>query len=204
MIISQQIAAVTRRVNHADLGYSVEVEQSFDTASDEVWKACTDPERLRLWFEAPEGQLEEGGRYTLADSGTQGTIERCERPRALQITREFGGDSSSVEVYLTAVDDRTTLSLHHIVAGDDHWSTFGPAATGIGWDGSLLALSLFLAGDERAHPQAMAVFNASEEGKRFIDLTAQEWRKAHLELGADPEVARESAQRTADFYRGGE
>ncbi|MBB3050651.1 uncharacterized protein YndB with AHSA1/START domain [Prauserella isguenensis] len=124
MNVAQQINAVLRRIAHGDGEHTVALEQTFATTADDLWHACTDPERLARWFEPVEGDLVEGGRYKLTGSGTEGTIGRCEPPHALRITWEYGGDVSSVEVDLTPADEGTTLTLRHVVPDNEHWTTY--------------------------------------------------------------------------------
>lgn len=129
------------------------------------------------------------------------TEEVRRRWQRLVVLRQYGGDNSTIDVTLTPAGESTTLTLRHRVPDNEHWSTYGPAAPGIGWDSALLALSLFIAGDDRSHPEEMAKLNATDEGKDFIAQTADSWQAAHTTSGADPVEARDMASRTAAFYR---
>ncbi|MFD5226043.1 SRPBCC domain-containing protein [Microbacterium sp. NPDC058342] len=202
MNTAEQINAVTRSVEHTASEHVVVLEQAFPTTPGDLWDACTSPERLSRWFEPIDGDLVEGGRYRLTGSGTTGTITQCSEPHALRITWEHGGDTSIVDVSLTPAGQSTVLTLRHSVPDDEHWRTYGPAAPGIGWDGSLLALGLFLAGDHRSHPEEMAKLHATDEGRDFIAQSAESWQAAHIAAGSDSAEARAMAGRTAAFYRG--
>lgn len=202
MNVADQINAVARQVAKTGEKHVVVVEQTFPTSPADLWDACTNPDRLPRWFEPVDGDLHQGGRYRLADSGTAGTIEHCKAPTALRITWEYGGDTSHVDVTITESGSHATLTLQHTVPDDDHWQTYGPAAAGIGWDSSFLALAFFIADDPRATPEQMATFSTSEEGHEFITATATSWERAHIASGVAPRSAHEAAKRTADFYRG--
>jgi uncharacterized protein YndB with AHSA1/START domain len=201
MNIADEINAVIRRVAATHEAHVVALEQTFATTAADLWAACTDPQRLPRWFEPVEGDLHQGGHYRLTDSGTEGTIERCQAPTALRITWEYDGTKSYLEATIQETDGGARLKLEHTVPDDDHWRRYGPAATGIGWDGSLLALAFLLADDPRATPEQMAKFNASDEGRKFIAAAATAWKNAHIAAGADPATAQQAADRTADFYR---
>lgn len=146
------------------------------------------------------GDLALGGRYALTKSGTQGDILECEPPRHLGITWEYQRNISYVEIDLIPVGkERTVLQLTHHCPPDDHWETYGPAATGVGWEESLRDLSLYLAGgglDE------MEAFTSTPEGQQLTRRVADAWGRADQESGT-PEIAAETrARRTAAFYLG--
>lgn len=67
----------------------VRMEDRFDTAIDDLWKALTEPDRLALWYGELEGELAQGGefrlRITLSGERT-GRIDACEPPRRLLST----------------------------------------------------------------------------------------------------------------------
>lgn len=64
-----------------------------------LWEATTTPERLARWFLPVEGDLKLGGRYQL-EGNAGGTITRCDPPEALDMTWEFGGGTSWVNLRL--------------------------------------------------------------------------------------------------------
>lgn len=94
----------------------VRVEEVFDTRPDDLWQACTDPERLGRWIAEVSGDLKQGGqieaRFTTGWEGT-GTIEVCEPPRRLVVlTREPGDDTDHVvEATLAPEGHRTRLII---------------------------------------------------------------------------------------------
>lgn len=204
MQIADQVNAVTRRLATGEEGYIIALEQTFATTPKDLWDACTDPQRLARWFEPVEGDLREGGRYRLTDSGTEGTIEHCRAPAQLRISWEYGGDRSQVVVSIRPAGDRTKLTVEHAVPDDDHWKTHGPGAGGVGWDCGFLALALLLDGDARADPKALEAYYATPEGDEFLTATAEAWMHVHIALGgASSETARKASERTVEVYRGG-
>jgi uncharacterized protein YndB with AHSA1/START domain len=178
----------------------------YPTTTDDLWDAVTNPERLPRWFLPVEGELELGGRYQLKGNAG-GTITRCDRPSALDVTWEFGGGMSWVTVRLAPEGKKTRLTLEHIVLAsdvDEHWKQFGPGAVGVGWDLTIMGLDRHIAsGGEKLDPAAVEAWTASVEGKAFIRASATAWADAHIAGGEDAAVARGMAERTAAFYTGG-
>ncbi|MFI8876771.1 SRPBCC family protein [Streptomyces sp. NPDC055243] len=191
-----------RAVHSGGSDHGVQLERVFATSAADLWEAITSPERLARWFEPVKGRLEQGGRYELTDSGTAGTIQRCDEPHALRVTWEMGDDKSTLEVTLTPEETGTRLTLRHVVPDNDHWGTYGPSAVGIGWDSAFLALSQHLDQDSAAVHDEIAAFNASDDGRVFIDQAAESWRTAHVASGADTDRAHQQAVNTAAFYKG--
>lgn len=204
MNIAEQINSVIRHLISIGDGHTVMLTKTFPTSAEDLWAACTEPDRLQRWFVPVEGDLHEGGRYHLTGINTEGTIEQCEAPSTLRVTWEYDGDISHVSLTIADAADGATLTLAHAVANNDHWHTYGPGATGVGWDGSVLALSLFLADDPRASQESMAAFSTSPDGRHFLAASVANWERAHVAAGAAPDIARQAAQRTHDAYRGEE
>jgi uncharacterized protein YndB with AHSA1/START domain len=178
--------------------------RTYPVSQADLWDALTNPERIPRWFLPVSGELKVGGRYQL-EGNAGGTIERCDPPESFFVTWEFGGQVSWVEVRLTALEDggtaRTRLEIEHIAhVGDDMWAQFGPGAVGIGWDSILLGLSQHLSGSPAVTPENSAAWVASGEGKRFMTLSGERWRDAHVASGADEAEARGMAERTIAAY----
>jgi uncharacterized protein YndB with AHSA1/START domain len=207
--VAQQINAVRRqvgkRVLEAGEARSVVVSQSYPAAVDDVWDACTNPERIPRWFLPVSGELKLGGHYQL-EGNAGGVIERCDPPKSFAATWEYGGEVSWIEVRLTGEGDRRTrFELEHIALVDDErWAEFGPGAVGVGWDLGLIGLALHLEGGAASvDPQKVAAWTASDDGKRFITLSSEQWGQANSAAGfADKESARAAADRTTAFYTG--
>ena len=192
MDIAGQIKAIRREVS----GRAVVLGRRYDVGADEVWGACTDPERLARWFLPVSGDLRPGGGYQLKGNAG-GRIIACEPVRLLRITWIFGeGPGSVVEVRLSAEGGGTRLELAHTGLTDDrHWAQFGPGAVGVGWDLTLLGLAVHMSGN--ANPDG---WGASPEAREFMTLSAWEWGRAHEMSGETHAQASAAAERTASFY----
>lgn len=210
MDFSRALGAEFRQVRDAERDgqpvRAVEGSRWYRTRIEDLWQAITDPERLPRWFLPVHGDLRPGGRYQL-EGNAGGTIERCDPPRALDLTWEFGDNTSWLRVRLAAEDEGSRLTLVHSMAKDEasekHWAEYGPGATGVGWDLALLGLGLYLEGDGDAiDRQESDAWLASEDGKAFVRESAESWGRVHAVGGEEPEVAQAMAARTARFYTG--
>jgi len=206
--VTHEIATIDRRVGTRTLdageARTVTVSRVYDTTPDDLWDACTDPERISRWFLPISGDLRVGGRYAFAGNAS-GTIERCEPPTGLAATWEYGGQTSWVELTLTPEPGgRARFALEHIAhVGDEIWDQFGPGAVGVGWDGAVLGLGLYLE-NPAALParDAVEAWQASEEGREFSRLSSERWTEANIAAGTDPDTARAAGARTTDAYTG--
>jgi uncharacterized protein YndB with AHSA1/START domain len=191
-----ELERVRRRVSAGD-GHVVELSRPYDASVEDLWDACTRPERIVRWFLPVTGELRPGGSYQL-EGNAGGRIEACRPPSHLGLTWEFGGNTSFVAVDFVPLDGgRAELRLRHTVPDDDHWTGFGPGAPGVGWDLALLGLAAYLAGEPIADP---AAFEASPEAQELMRRSAAEWGQAHAAAGAPAEVARDAADRTSAAY----
>ena len=208
--ISEQTGAVSREVASMEWAGGparvVVATRSYPTPVDDLWDAITDAERIRRWFMPVSGDLRLGGRYQL-EGNAGGTIDRCEPPRLLVVTWEFGGNTSWVNVTLEAEsEDSTVLRLEHIAPESAEalafWDQFGPGAVGVGWDLGFFGLARHLGTGGDRPPEADPAWMATEEAKAFMRESASAWGAAHVANGEDPEIARGMAGRTAAAYAG--
>ena len=202
--VTEQINAVRRtvgaRVLEAGEARTVTISQTYDTTVEDLWDACTDPERIARWFLPVSGDLRVGGRFQV-EGNAGGTIERCDPPKSFATTWEFGEQTSWVEVRLTPEPDGgTRFELEHTAHVDEHWAEFGPGAVGIGWDMALVGLYLHMSSGRTVDPQEGAAWSVSEEGRRFVTLSGERWYEADVAGGADEPVARGAADRTIAAY----
>lgn len=203
--VTQQVSDVRRqvgtRVLEAGEARVVTISRTYDAELEDVWDACTSPERIPRWFLPISGDLRVGGRYQL-EGNAGGTVERCEPPHSFAASWEFGGGVSWIEVRLSNdPEGGTRFELEHIAHIDDEqWKEFGPGAVGVGWDLALMGLGLHLSSGRAADPREAAAWAASEEGKRFIALSSQRWGEANMAAGTEKADAQGAADRTTAFY----
>ena len=126
---------------------AVRVEDVYDTDIDDLWEACTNPERLARWMAKVSGDLRVGGSIHAVFTSTwtgPGRIDVCEKPHHLLVTMEPGtSDEAQIEAWLTKDGSRTRLvveerglpleRLYFHGAGwqahlEDLWRSFGGEA----------------------------------------------------------------------------
>jgi uncharacterized protein YndB with AHSA1/START domain len=200
-VLGMTTRTLTRR--DSDGAWVLVATRSYPTSADDLWDALTTAERIPRWFLPITGDLRLGGRYQL-QGNAGGEVTRCEPPRDLGLTWEMQGQVSWVNVALTEQSpESTVLRLEHIAnVPDEMWKQFGPGAVGVGWDSALLGLDLYLSGNASVTPETGMQWMASDEGKRFIRQSSDEWRDASIAFGTEPKLARESAERTRAAYSG--
>lgn len=181
----------------------ITVSQTYQGTIDDVWDACTNPERIPRWFLPISGDLKVDGRYQL-EGNAGGAIERCDPPHSFAATWEMRGDVSWIEVRLSEeADGQVRFELDHIAHVDDEmWAQFGPGAVGVGWDGMLMGLASHLASGESLDPAAAAEWMGSEEGVQFMSLSNDMWHRASVAFGTPEDEAQAAAARTIAFYTG--
>lgn len=205
--VPRLIGAVTREVEDTERdgkpAVIVRATRTFDSTPDDVWDAITSPERLPRWFLPIEGELKPGGRYQLIGNAG-GVIERCEPSQLLAVTWENMGDVSWLEVRLSpAREGKTLLVLEHTAyPPEGFWEKFGPGAVGVGWDLVLLGLGLHLPTGASLEAYQGDEWALSDEGKAYSTAASDEWARAAVTSGTDPEVARARAAQTTAFYTG--
>jgi uncharacterized protein YndB with AHSA1/START domain len=203
--VSEHITAVRRqvgaRVLEAGEARVVTISRLYGTDLDDLWDACTNPERIPRWFLPVSGDLRLGGRYQL-EGNAGGVVERCDPPKGFAATWEFGGQVSWIDLRLDPEPDGTRFTLEHIAPVDDHWERFGPGAVGIGWELGLLGLAGHVGGAAVPTPAEAEAWMASDEARAFVRRSAEAWGDADAAAGADPAAARAAAARTAAFYTG--
>jgi uncharacterized protein YndB with AHSA1/START domain len=92
---------------------AIRVEDVYDTGIDDLWAACTQPERLNRWIAAVSGDLRSGGIIHASFVSTwsgPGRIEICDRPQHLLVTMEPGTqDEAEIEAWLYSEGVKTRL-----------------------------------------------------------------------------------------------
>lgn len=205
--ISKHLGLVTREVTERDregrVAQVVKATRTYPTDIEDVWDALTNPERLPRWFLPVSGDLKLGGRYQIKGNAS-GEITACERPRLLAVTWEFGGDTSWVQVALTAVDaESTRLELEHAAhTPKPFWDDYGPGAAGVGWDLALVGLGEHLWGGADVDHAEAEQWPATDDGRKFVAHCSDGWCEASISMGTDPTAAKAAAGRTIAFYTG--
>jgi uncharacterized protein YndB with AHSA1/START domain len=204
--ISEIRRSVGTRVLEAGEARVMTVSRVYATDQEDLWDACTNPERIPRWFLPVSGELRVGGRYSL-EGNADGRVEECDPPHRFSATWEFGGEISWIEVSITPEGDgQARFTLEHLAhVSDERWAQFGPGATGVGWDLALLGLHLHLeSGSRPVDPAEVAAWMASEAGREFVDRSSTGWMEASVAAGTDPTEAGAAAGRTTAFYTGAE
>ena len=207
--VDHQINAVKRtlgtRTIDAGEAHVITISQSYDTDQDDLWDAVTNIERIPRWFLPISGDLTVGGAYQL-EGQAGGTILTCDPPKNFTATWEYGGNVSWIDVSVSSDGpDRARLVLEHITDVDDAiWREFGPGGVGMGWDSMLLGLGLHLATGESVDPSFGQQWLGTEDGRRFLALSGEQWCAANVALGVDRAAARALADRCLQAYLGEE
>lgn len=214
MDVNAQITALDRTVAErgADdaLEYAQTLARDYSSGIDDLWDAVTSAERIPRWFLPVTGDLRLGGSYQLVGNAG-GEIRSCEPPAggtaSYTITWGMGGDPALVTVRLTALsDERTRLELESVVAASalppGMWETYGPGATGIGFELGLMGLGLHIDGDASVTPETAAEWQVSDEGRELTRRAADAWADAQIASGASEADARAAADACYGFYTG--
>ncbi|WP_158566219.1 SRPBCC family protein [Micromonospora craterilacus] len=152
---------------------SIIIRQRYDAPIEEVWSACTDPNRINRWFIEPKGDLRQGGTFAL-QGNAHGDILRCEPPRRLTLGWIYGDKpDSEVELRLSEEGTGTLLELEHATVSDEML-----VEVAVGWEMALDFLGMFLRGDLSGGPipeDAAAEFEPSPEMMRIAQERAETW-----------------------------
>ncbi|MBV9831887.1 MAG: SRPBCC family protein [Marmoricola sp.] len=181
------------------------VERRFAAAPEEVWSAITTPERIPRWLAPVSGDLRPGGRFQV-EGNAGGEVLACEEPTRLEVTWEYGGDTSWVEVTLLEHDEGTLLRLEHAAPVPPQlWEEFGPGAVGIGWEMMLMGIAEHVA-DPAFSAAEVQSFLASPEGQAYVGeymtASSRAWGVTQAAYGTDPAQAEAAAARCLAAYTG--
>jgi uncharacterized protein YndB with AHSA1/START domain len=205
--VIHEINAAQRQIGNRTLeageARTVTLTRTYNAVVEDVWDACTNPERIARWFLPVSGELREGGRYELTGNAS-GTVQRCAAPNSFAATWEYGDEVSWIELRLAPVGNgRTRLELEHTAhVNDERWVQYGPGAVGVGWDLALMGLTGHLGPGKTVDPSEAEAWSASDEGLQFMTLSSRAWGEASIAAGTEPGLARAAADRTTAFYTG--
>jgi uncharacterized protein YndB with AHSA1/START domain len=94
------------------------MKRTYDATVEDVWSACTDPERLARWYVPVTGDLRVGGTFEQKNMGS-GEILACDAPSHLRLS--LGGGADEIEVWLRdAGDGLTELEVQHATTISEH------------------------------------------------------------------------------------
>jgi uncharacterized protein YndB with AHSA1/START domain len=182
---------------------TVRLRRTYHAAVEDVWDACTTAERVARWFLPVTGDLRLGGHYQL-EGNAGGEILQCDPPEVLRVSWVMGDSDafSEVRLRLTADGaDRTVFDLEHTaVVPPEMWDQFGPGAVGVGWDGALVGLDMYLESGRGMDPAEAAAWNESEEARELMTRSSGAWGKAYAASGASAETVDSAVAATTAFY----
>jgi uncharacterized protein YndB with AHSA1/START domain len=126
------------------------MRRRYEAPIEDVWDACTDPERISHWFIKPTGDLRAGGTFSL-EGNASGKILRCEPSGLLAVSWSYPGRPvDELELRLSPGEDGgTVLELEHasvaevFITNDPETGTWG---IGPGWEAPLDYLAKYLRG----------------------------------------------------------
>ena len=157
---------------------AIRVEDVYDTDLEDLWRACTDPERAARWIAQVAGEFRPGGilhaTFTSTWTGSM-RIDVCEAPHHLVLTQEPGTDEETViEAWLSAEGDKSRLVVEERGLGNGvlHFHAAG-------WQVHLEDLGRSLETGAGAHPSG---WSSSEP--------APAWKKRWETLLPDYEAVR--------------
>lgn len=172
----------------------------FDTTPDDVWDAITNPERIQRWFLPVNIDLEKGRTFVF-EGAAKGSIDACETRSHLSFTWELAGDIGWVDVKLHHEHHHTRVTLEHAAfVSDEQWKNFGPGLLGLGWEQTLLRLSVHLDSGIAVVPGPFLEWLKTVNGKQFIQGATDAWAEAAVKANGDPIEAHQAATRVADKY----
>jgi uncharacterized protein YndB with AHSA1/START domain len=145
--------------------------RTYETTIDDLWDACTDPERLKRWYVPVTGDFRVGGTFQQVNMGS-GTIVVCEAPSLLKLSLGGGADEIQVRLSPGAEEGTTTLELQHATTLDSH-NIGGEMYDAIfcmggGYYPRLYALDLYLRG-ELPDAYDSAAFHLNPEMRPVIE-----------------------------------
>ncbi|SCF24139.1 SRPBCC family protein [Micromonospora mirobrigensis] len=132
---------------------AVRVEDVYDTHIDDLWEACTNPERLARWIAKVSGDLRVGGSIHAVFTSTwtgPARIDACEKPHHLLLTTEPDTeDEAQIEAWLTEEGHRTRLVVEERGLPRERLYFYGA-----GWQAHLEDLARSLRGETAAGPDS--------------------------------------------------
>jgi uncharacterized protein YndB with AHSA1/START domain len=130
---------------------AIRVEDVYDTDIDDLWAACTAPDRLARWIARVSGDLRVGGTFDALFTSTAtntGRVEVCDAPHHLLVRMAPGTeDEAEIEAWLSTEGTRTRLAVEERGLPLDKLHFHGA-----GWQAHLEDLTRSLESGAPAHP----------------------------------------------------
>ncbi|MBM7784544.1 SRPBCC domain-containing protein [Tenggerimyces flavus] len=184
--LAEWLRATDRSLTRSGRARSIALRRTFaDATPDEVWAACTEPERLGRWLGVVAGDLIEGGTVTVDLGGRDDTatceVVRCDQPRRLTLTWQWPGEvDTALDLRLRSAGDAVELLLEHVAADSARLA----AGYGEGWESGLWKLDRLLRGEpttEPPWPEIEAVLDPHWQPLLEADAATNRW--PHVEGG---------------------
>lgn len=112
-----ELTEVLGRIERSVDGVAVVFDRHYATSRDDLWQACTDPERLVRWFAPVSGELRPGGDFTIhfGDGDTPlCRVVSCDSPERLVWEWPTGDVATLVTAEIAADGDGSRLLLRHV------------------------------------------------------------------------------------------
>jgi uncharacterized protein YndB with AHSA1/START domain len=122
--IVREVEAINRAVGSrrvpAGEGRSVVLRRRYDAPIEDVWDACSDPDRLKRWFLPVSGDFRVGGTFQI-EGNASGEILRCQPPRLLAISWVYGDNPADEAVPDAAALEQSPEARRFIVLSSTAW-----------------------------------------------------------------------------------
>ncbi|RJL23008.1 SRPBCC domain-containing protein [Bailinhaonella thermotolerans] len=180
--VTGEIKAADRAVGDRPIaggpGRSLILRRAYAAPVGDLWAACTTADRLGRWLGPVSGDLRPGGSFRV-EGQASGRILRCEAPRLLVVTWEYGPDSvTEVELRLSPGEGGgAVLELCHTSPAETvdeivrRLGPVGPIGIGAEWDLALLALERLTAGEDFDR----AAWRGTPRGREFTVASYRAW-----------------------------
>jgi uncharacterized protein YndB with AHSA1/START domain len=149
---------------------AVRVDDVYATDVDDLWRACTEPDRLARWLARVQGDLRVGGTVQAVFTSTWSgplRIDVCDAPRHLLVTGHAGTDEETqIEAWLTPEGSGTRLVVEERGLPVDEVHYYGA-----GWQAHLDDLGRAVVTGGPVHPQGWS-----------SEAPAPAWRERWTEL----------------------
>jgi uncharacterized protein YndB with AHSA1/START domain len=154
---------------------ALRLEDVYDTGIDDLWEACTTPQRLARWIAQVTGELLVGGSIQVVFASTwtgAARIDVCDPPHHLLLTMQPGAeDETEMEAWLTEEGSKTRLVVEERGLPLDVIHLHGA-----GWQAHLEDLARSLASGASVHPGGWSSSSQSSAWRERWDVLTPSYR----------------------------